>query len=151
VVRFEDIADFLGGCATAGPASEEVISSAEERLGVRFPPSYRRFLAQYGAALCSGFEIAGLFIPKDDKDAPPLWSDVVVSTLQRRRVARLLPRGHVAISDDGGDYTFYLDTARNGLGEECPVVALGPGVDGVVVAEDFPDFVERCFEGRIRF
>lgn len=150
MATFEDIAHWLVDCTTAGPASQEMIGSAESRLGVHFPPSYRQFLATYGAAVCSGFEIAGLFFG-EKKDEPPLWSDVVALTLQRRRVARFLPSGHVVISDDGGDYTYYLDTTKCKPGEECPVVALGPGVDGVIIGENFLDFVVRSFEGRISF
>src|SRR5215510_5544306 len=45
----------------AGGASEATILQAEATLGVRFSPSYRSFLAQFGAACCNGFELAGLF------------------------------------------------------------------------------------------
>jgi hypothetical protein len=36
-------------CVIAGGASELAICQAEMTLGVRFPPSYRAFLARYGA------------------------------------------------------------------------------------------------------
>jgi SMI1-KNR4 cell-wall len=45
----------------AGGASEATILQAEATLDVRFPPSYRSFLAQFGATHCNGFELAGLF------------------------------------------------------------------------------------------
>ena len=50
-------------CVVAGGAPELTISQAEAALGVRFPPSYRSFLAQYGAGFWKGkgLEIAGLF------------------------------------------------------------------------------------------
>src|SRR5262245_35198216 len=51
--------------AAAGGASEATISHAEATLGVRFPPSYRSFLAQFGATHCNGFELAGLFHHSD--------------------------------------------------------------------------------------
>ncbi|HBL31088.1 MAG TPA: hypothetical protein DD490_30035 [Acidobacteria bacterium] len=150
MTTFEDISDRFKACLTAGPASEEMISAAQSQLGVRFPPSYRRFLETYGAALCPDIEIAGLFTVRDENE-PPLWSDVVTSNLQMHRAARLLSSGLVAISGDGGDYTYCLDTTSSQLGEECPVVALGPGVDCVLIGENFPDFVVRSFEGRVNF
>jgi len=46
----------------AGGASKPTISQAEATLGVRFPPSYRSFLARFGAGFIrNGFEVAGLF------------------------------------------------------------------------------------------
>src|SRR5687767_373400 len=135
----KDLADFLGRCTVPGRASEEIIASAEARLGVRFPQSYRTFLAAYGAALCEGFEIAGLF-PHADTDRPPLWSDVVAMNLRIRHRAHL-PEGYVAISSDGVEVTYYLDTAKIRDDGECAVVALGPGVDRAEVATDFSEFL----------
>lgn len=142
--------DLLKDCSCAGPASEVSIRSAEEQLGVHLPPSYRKFLATFGAALCPGFEIAGLY-PRTEGDEPPLWLHVVTATLQLRRGDGMLPTGYVAISGDGGDFTYFLDTANADSRGECPVVALGPGVDGKVIAGDFPEFVSRAFESRITF
>jgi hypothetical protein len=145
--NFEDMAGLLDQCTVAGSASEQVIASGEERLSVRFPRSYRTFLARHGAALCQGFEIAGLF-HHADKGRPPLWSDVVASNLRIRHRSHL-PEGYVAISSDGVDVTYYLDTANMRGDGECAVVALGPGVDSVQVAADFAEFLVRCFEGSL--
>jgi hypothetical protein len=150
MARFEDVAEFLETCTSPGGASERTISSAEETLGVRFPTSYRKFLGTLGAALCAGFEIAGLYDSPAGEE-PPLWIDVVKSTLRLRGRARGLSNGYVAISGDGGDYTYFLDTRLVGEDGECPVIALGPGVDGVVIADNFADFVLRSVEDRIVF
>ena len=128
-----------------------MIAAAERELGVEFPSSYRWFLSTYGAAVCDGFEVAGLF-EGGHEDEPPLWSHVVTSTLQLRRAARgNLPSAYVAISDDGGDYKFYLDTSRRDSRNECPVVVLGPGAEDVTIAEEFSEFLRRAFEDRITF
>ncbi|MFD7922952.1 SMI1/KNR4 family protein [Streptomyces sp. NPDC059740] len=42
------------GWAGAEPASEEAVVAAEERLGVRFPPSYRNFLRASDGWECIG-------------------------------------------------------------------------------------------------
>ncbi|MBN1911153.1 MAG: SMI1/KNR4 family protein [Pirellulales bacterium] len=148
----EQVEQLLATVTLAGPVDDKVIQMAEKELGVLFPPSYRFFLSKFGAALCTGFELAGLFDKDNTEDGPPLWSDVVTTTLQERRASESqIPDSYVPVSDDGGDYTFYLDTARVDSRGECPVVVLGPGADGVVVAEDFFDFIVRLFEGNVLF
>jgi len=152
MTEFEDIGKLLATATLPGGVEDEVIRAAEVKLGVQFPPSYRLFLSRYGAALCAGFEIAGLFYAGNDDEGPPLWSDVVAATLQRRRQSDgLIPDSYVPVSDDGGDYTFYLDTTCSESQGECPVVVLGPGADGVIVAEDFFEFLVRSFEGSLSF
>jgi antitoxin YobK len=140
------IENLLTSCTLAGPADEEMIVSAQANLGVQFPQSYKAFLARFGAALCSGFEIAGLF-RHTKSDEPPLWSNVVTDTQLRRKAG--IPKEFVAISDNGGDFTYYLDTSRFNAASECPVIVLGPGADGPVVADTFVDFVVRAFSGRL--
>jgi hypothetical protein len=148
----EQIRTLLETSTLAGRVDSVAIQEAEKSLGVQFPPSYRTFISEFGAALCSGFEIAGLFDAKGNDDGPPLWSDVVASTTQRRRVSGgLIPNAYVAISDDGGDYTFYIDTSRPDPLGECPVIVLGNGADAVVVAGNFFDFLRSSFDGNLSF
>ena len=52
---------------------------------------------------------------------------------------------YIPISDDGGDYTFYLDTGKTDASGESPVIVLGPGRDGVMVSPTFVEFVERTW------
>jgi cell wall assembly regulator SMI1 len=151
MAAFEDVASLLECCEVAGPVSEERILAAEKELGIGFPRSYRRFLLTFGAAACGSFEIAGLFLGEFE-DEPPLWSDVVAYTKALRRASRgLIPSEYIAISDDGGDYKFYLDTSQTSAEGECPVVVLGPGADDVVVADDFAEFVIRSLKGDLSF
>lgn len=129
----------LANCETAGSASDEMIKAAENELGVRFPFSYRQFLREFGAAICQGFWIAGLTAPIGDE--PPFWPDVVISTKQLRSSDGHLSRFYVSISDDGADLNFFIDTEVAIDGQESPVVALGPGIDGTRVATSFAEFV----------
>ena len=59
-----------------------------------------------------------------------------------------IPSRYVAIGNDGGDYTFYLDTGATEL--ESPVVVLGPGRDYVVVARNFNAYVMARSKDAIR-
>lgn len=152
MANIDDIRKLLETATVAGGASEESILEAEAQLGVRFTPSYRQFLSNFGAALCTGFELAGLFGVGNDNDRPPQWSNVVTATKQLRRASRgLIPNEYIPISDDGGDYTFYLDTSHSDDQGECPVIVLGPGADAVIVADDFFDFVKRSIDGSLSF
>jgi antitoxin YobK len=147
----DEIKSLMKSANVAGGVTVESIDEAELALGVQFPKSYRTFLSEFGAALCTGFEIDGLFGEGSD-DEPPLWTHVVTNTLRLRRASRgAIPNAYIAISDNGGDHKFYLDTSRRNDQGECPVIALGPGVDGVVVAEDFFEFLVRSFSATLQY
>jgi hypothetical protein len=92
----------------------------------------------FGAVFGNGFEISGL---DPDRRDPPLWSDVVDGTLGARSASRgHIPNHYILISDDGGDYSYYMDTSVTDSRGECPVIVLGPGAEGVV-ARDFDEFL----------
>ena len=146
------IEELLTRATLAGRVDEEMIRLAEAKLSVQFPTSYRLFLSRFGAAICPGFEIAGLFDVGGEDGGPPLFSDVVTGTLQKRRSSHgAFSSAYVPISDDGGDYTFCLATGSFNAAGECPVVVVGPGADSVVVADDFFAFLVRSFDGSIAF
>ena len=151
MTAFTDMDPLFESGLVAGPVAEADIEQAERELDVRFPPGYRYFLMHFGAALGDGFEIAGLFERTDDS-VPPQWSNVVLYTQQLRRAAKgMLPSGYVAISDDGGDYVYYIDTGHCRSDGEARVVALGPGVDGVTIAVSFADFALKVGRNEIVF
>lgn len=140
----------LADCA--GGVTDAQISTAESALGVTFPPAYREFLKERGAALFEGGEIAGLIPPERDEgpDAAPYWQDVVNLNLSRWRYVPRADeeRALVVISNDGADYVFLLDT--NPAAAER-VLALGPGVEYKVVADDFRTFVTRLAKGELEY
>jgi hypothetical protein len=41
------------------------------------------------------------------------------------------------VADDGSECKFYLDTSERAPDGECPVRAVGPGLDESIVAKDF--------------
>jgi hypothetical protein len=142
----------VGDFPCAGAVADAVIDAAEEELGLRFPVSYRIFLSCFGSAWLAPYEIAGLGGGRHTGPEPPRWQHVVDATvLLRRALGGGIPVEYVAISDDGGDYKFYLDTGNlNALGE-APVIVLGPGRDAVVIAASFVEFIERAATGQLSF
>jgi antitoxin YobK len=137
----------MGRDSYFGPVSQEAIHSAEAELGTPFPNSYKLFLANFGAGAIGPYDLYGIPDCRSTDEDTPEWSHVVDVTLMARRSSRgAIPNSHVAISSDGGDYNFYLDTSRLSNGE-CPVVALGPGADDVVVAPDLLAFCQKLASG----
>jgi hypothetical protein len=151
MATLDEVKQILAKTVHAGPMGEEAILAAESQLGVRLPPSYRWFLSTYGAAFGNGIDIDGLFL-RGDLDECPLWTDIVGFTLRLREVSRgRMPQSLIPISGDGGDYKYYLDTSRARDDGECPIVVLGPGADGVVISEDFLEFVVRLSNDTLSF
>ncbi len=141
--------DLLSTTDVAGSASEDMIQAAEVKLSLRFPHEYRLFLKKYGAVMGAGFEIAGLFA--DDGTGPPLWRDVVQETTRFRERVEGVAWGDtlIPIADDGIDVTFFLDASSQSEAR-CPVVACGPGVDGLVVAGSLEEFVLKFASNKLR-
>jgi antitoxin YobK len=133
----------------AGSRPEPLIVAAEQALGLRFPPTYRRFLLEFGAGNFGGTEIYGVI---DDKFSPATPPDAVACTLDERR-RRGLPDELVVIGDCGGDELWCL-LLRGGSGE-APVVALRIDAEGSLMEEaeelapDFGAFLVRAVEQEI--
>lgn len=142
--------DALAPGFVAGGVSAEAVSEAERHLSVVFPRSYRLFLLNFGAGAAGGFELSGLLGTEPDPEEPPMWSDVVKRTKQLRRVSGgKLPASLIPFSDDGGDYTFFLDTAERDSSDESPIRVLGPGRNCDKVADDFLCFLALAAQDRV--
>jgi len=132
----------LAKCQNAGPASEEAIKRAEENLGLLFPPSYRVFLELFGASMGSGFDIYGLVATIQESDSPPLWVDVVASTMQLR--PHSLPKNSIQISHDGCEIGYFLECSEHNKEFEANIIEWGAFHDGAYASElSFLDFVEQ--------
>lgn len=119
----EDQADFVG------PRSLELIQRAELAVGLRFPPTYRRFLSEYGAGNIGGTEIFGVV---DDDFETSSVPDAIWLNLTH-------PREDLFVFYALGEGTeFCLDTSRTAPDGEMPVIAVDPG--GEVREEIAPDF-----------
>lgn len=126
-----------------GGLSAEDISSAEEQLGVPFPPSYRKFLSDLGSCEADGTEFLGIY------RTPPMGDALlgtVHETLQAREDPRF-PRELLVIQYDGMGGLVSLDASRRNEAGETPVVAWDPGSADrggpEVLAPDFGTYVLR--------
>ena len=120
---------------------EERVQRAEQALGIRFPPSYRRFLLELGAGGVGSEEIYGLVDDDFEDSRPP---QAVGLTRELRRDGQISDDLVVIYNLGQGSY-FALDTSRTGADGEAPVVSFTPGLNSAgddleVVAPDFGSF-----------
>lgn len=118
-----------------GPRSQQVVRAAETVLGVEFPPTYRRFVLEYGAGNFGWAEFYGVIGSDFMQSSVP---DGVWATLwQRNKVS--LPHELIVVGDTGCGDLFVLDSSE----EEGPVEIVDPGSDVCArerVADDFGAF-----------
>jgi hypothetical protein len=135
VQEHEDEAEF------AGPRDGGVVDAAEAALGLRFPPTYRRFVAELGAGDIAGQEFYGVITDEFVDSSVPngIWL-----TLTARRKWPL-PDSMIVVGSDGGVDYYVIDTEKATGGQEPPVEVWRPGVstagdDLEQVASDFGEF-----------
>jgi hypothetical protein len=120
---------------------EERVDRAEQVLGVRFPPSYRRFLLEYGAGGVGSEEIYGIVNDDFDDPRPP---QAVGLTQRLRREGQISDDLVVTYNLGQGSY-YALDTANAGPDGEAPVVGFTPGLNSAgdeldTIAPSFASF-----------
>src|SRR5207248_5241372 len=121
------------------PASPDMIADAEKYLGIRFPPSYREFLAAAGCGSFAGRELYGI---TPDGTAATAIPSVTFATADEWRHG--LPSQFVVIEDPGTDEEYVIDTSEVGRDGEGPVKVWTQGKDPAdleVLAPDFGSFL----------
>jgi hypothetical protein len=130
-----------------GEKDERLIAQAEEVLGFRFPPTYRKFLMRYGCGDIAGQEFYGLLTDDFTNACVP---DAIWLTL-KQRAASGLPHNLVVVYATGDGTYFALDCTGSSEDDEYPVVAWIPGESKPsdvleVVAKDFGVFMREVLE-----
>ena len=129
------------GAADFHAQPEGRVRRAEQALGIRFPPSYRRFLLELGAGGVGGEEIYGLVNDGFEDSRPP---QPVGLTRQLRRDGQISDDLVVIYNLGQGSY-YALEASKAGADGEAPVVGFTPGLNSAgddleVVAPDFGRF-----------
>lgn len=128
LINDSDDADF------DGEKPEELVQKAETALGIKFPPTYRRFLLELGCGDIGGEEFYGIIDGNFESSSVPngIWL-----TLEERRTGNLSTNFVLVYA--GGDGTYCaIDTAQRLEGDENPVVRLA--LDRTPVEEVAPSF-----------
>ena len=137
VAGHPDLADFVGA------RDEELVRAAEAALGVRFPPSYRRFLRELGAGSFGGQEIYGVIHADFENSGIP---DAVWNTFSLRNDGDI-PPDLVAIYATGDGEQLCVQSGSS----ETPILAIWPGSDEEpeVVATDFGAWFREIVEDEL--
>jgi hypothetical protein len=118
--KYEAARRLVEGCKGAdyaGPFPEELVVRAEDVLGVRFPPSYRRFLQDFGCLSVSSEEIYG--IVDEDLLRGPVPNGIWATLDERKKFG--LEKQFVILGSTGSGGWYALDTSRADTNGECPV------------------------------
>jgi hypothetical protein len=100
-----------------GPRKEALVLKAENALGIKFPPTYRKFLLDFGCGDIFGNEIYGIIQDNFDKSTVPngIWL-----TLDERKTANL-PKNLILIAQ-GYDGYLALDSNQKNSLDEYPII-----------------------------
>lgn len=128
-----------------GPRDESLVASAEEALGLRFPPTYRRFLRACGAGDMGAREYYGVI---DDNWSTPGPPDAIGTTLDEREQWDL-PEPFVIIAATGDGSWYVLDTEQTDQHGENPVLIWTSNASSLDdpperVADDFGAFFSEA-------
>ena len=124
-----------------GPQPEAAIAALESTLGIRLPPSYRAFLAQYGGMAIHSSTISGIIggQPLDEKGGS-MYGD----TLTFRREHGL--PDHFLIIEPDEDAPYCFDTRnRSATGEFAVICYELHSKHESRIAPDFDDWMRRFF------
>ncbi len=130
----ELIAETATDTRLKGPRPTSLIDAAEAKLGVVFPPTYRRFLSEFGCGSVGAFEFYGV-----DEGAHTSFLSCVWSTLEARRLYGP-PREFVVVAELGDGSYYVLDTGAQTPHGENPVLVWMPGGDELLTERDAADF-----------
>lgn len=129
-------------CDFEGKRDERLVQAAERALGLAFPPTYRRFLLEFGAGSFGSAEFYGVIRDDFERSSVP---DAVWFTLNERRRGKLPPD---LIGVGGDDEALFFVEAAGPSREEGRVIGISGGYPldeqpQGVIAGDFGEYFLR--------
>lgn len=145
-VRAKELIAQAGGGDFEGAKPEILVAKAEAALGVRFPPSYRRFLLELGCGHIEGVEVFGLI--DDNFEASSIPNGVWLTLSERRAMG--LNTAYVIVGESGDGAYYALDTSALDASRENPVVKLSmSGAREEKVADSFGSYLPGAISADI--
>lgn len=120
----------------AGPASEAVIQELEKALDLEVSPTYRAFLAKFGAAQFVDREVPGIY----DGDPYLEQSGSTYAVTQRYRREHDLPEDLLVVQAFGETPLCLNTSEKNDAGESPVVLYEVESGSKTKIAENFRDF-----------
>lgn len=109
----------IAGFAPGQQIPETWIARAEAALGVHFPPSYRWWLENYGAAMLGDQSVFTILqLDFDDACGP----DIVYQQLNNVANGTAIPDGLVVFEPESSDEIYYFDLSSPDQSGEYPVM-----------------------------
>ena len=131
----DDLAHFGDGCP------DELLDEAERELQLSLPPSYRRFLAEFGTCDVAGLEFLGIF-------RTPAMGDALLGTVRETLHARAswgLAESMIVVMFDEMGGLNVLDSSNVDAEDEAPVLAWTPDGSAEGLGADFGEYaLARC-------
>ncbi|MCH9609944.1 MAG: hypothetical protein S4CHLAM45_13300 [Chlamydiales bacterium] len=119
-----------------GKKDNALIAKAEKALGLRLPPSYKKFLSSLGCGDIEGLEFYGLISSNFENSSVP---DAIWLTLEERKFG--LPKSLVLVYTTGDGAYYGIDTSQVDSNGECPVVSYKMNGNMEKVADDYGAFL----------
>ncbi|MFN3153377.1 SMI1/KNR4 family protein [Bremerella sp.] len=118
---FEEVEQLLSelDAFVAGGKTDAIVSAAEDKLAVSFPPSFREYLLRWGNVSCDGYEYYGL-TQNDDFDNASVPNFVWFTLKKRRDVG--LPQSLLVFRNENDEEYLCIDTSQALDGDERKVV-----------------------------
>ncbi|MBT2545075.1 SMI1/KNR4 family protein [Streptomyces sp. ISL-44] len=114
----DDIAHHAEGCDLA------TVGAAERELGIKFPPSYRRFIKEFGTCDIAGEEFLGVY-------QTPAMGEKFLGSVAETLDARsqyAMPSDLIVAMFDGMGGLVVLDASRADSDGEYPILVWNPGI-----------------------
>jgi antitoxin YobK len=115
--------------------SEEWIIKAEERLGFKFPKSYKWWLRHYGGGVIHGEEIFSIY----EQDFDTVVGGDIVYNYELNMKNNDYSRNKVVICEDNND-VFYFELSKRKDDNEIPIYSMN---DEKKYADDFIEFLKK--------
>lgn len=125
-----------GGGDFDGKKDSFLIEKAEKILGLKFSPSYKRFLTELGCGDIEGLEFFGIVNDDFENSSVP---DAIWLTLDERKAG--LDNSLVLVYAAGDGTYCAIDTSQVSSYNENPVIAYMPDGKTKIIADDYGSFL----------
>lgn len=130
IEEYSDIVEFGQGI------SDFWIEKAQDRLEVKFPPSYIWWLKNYGGGEINGEEIFSIY--ELDFDTVVGGDIVYINELNRKNGISV--NSHLTIQENDQGESYYINLEERDMDGECPVYI---DLNSCKYADNFLDFIEK--------
>jgi antitoxin YobK len=137
------LVDYPDDVDISGAVDDSCIASAEKYLNVKFPPSYKEFLREFGT-LGMPNEIYG--ITGSDFQNSGIPNGIWYTAIQRKDIS--LPHNLILVREDDGVACYCIDTSKTDEHSESPIIVWDVPSSKIVMQKgnNFSEFLLNCIQ-----